>query len=162
MNIKTLAATPASTVEETVEAVEVEAKTPTVAEVPATENNAALSMLADQLVESRTELARAKEAMEASAGIVQTLKAEIEAMRPVVTNSVSRMQIALGMSGEVAEMNLTSLISHHENLRTQYETKFRVGGVAAVTPVDAEDANSAVASAEEARRAARIKAARLK
>ena len=122
----------------------------------------ALSILTDQLVQAKTELAAARTRAEQAEASNTALQAEINALVPVLKESASRMQVALGLSADVAEMDTQALLSHHESLRGQFQAKFHANGVAAVAPaVDSGEQAAAMSAAEHARHLARIQAARL-
>ena len=70
----------------------------------------------------------------------------------------ARLQVALKMGRDVAEMSTEALLATHDNLRKQFETQFKAGGVAAVATTEhRESPGEAVSSV----RAARLSATRL-
>lgn len=133
-----------------------------IAEAAAPTGADAILLLTDQLLTARTEALTSKAEVTALQAQVAQLQVEAEAMKPALTMAVSRLQVALGTSAEVADMDVASLVAHHDNLQTQFQSKFKAGGVAQVTTVpDAEGHENTEASADMARHAARIKATRL-
>jgi hypothetical protein len=84
-------------------------------------------------------------------------------MRAIVVASVNRLKVALGQTpGGVEAMDDKALLSEHETLRSAFEAKFKVGGVAAVSTDDASDKGARAAAVEDPLRKARIAATRLK
>lgn len=123
----------------------------------------AVQVLTDQLVQARVSQKVAEAQVTTLSKELDDVKAQIAVLTPMVKTSVSRMQVALGMSAEVADMDVTTLVATHENLLTQFESKFRANGIAAVAPADAgSQEKAAEAAAQAALRAARIQATRLK
>lgn len=68
------------------------------------------------------------------------------ALRSIASASVDRLKIALGgTAGGADALSDTSLLAEHATLRTQFESKFKSGGVAAVSSSAQPDAKSEVA-----------------
>lgn len=104
------------------------------------------------------ELASARARLQAENTRVDQLNAEIAGLRGIAEASVSRLQVALKMGRDVAEMSTEALLATHDNLRKQFETQFKAGGVAAVATTEhRESPGEAVSSV----RAARLSATRL-
>lgn len=85
--------------------------------------------------------------------------AALEKMRPVVQKSVSNLRVALGMSGAGVEtLADDALLAEQEALSAQFTSKFKVGGVAAVSPGKTDD--SPASTEQSALKLARIAATR--
>ena len=68
------------------------------------------------------------------------------ALRSIAAASVDRLKIALGgTAGGADALSDTSLLAEHATLRAQFESKFKAGGVAAVSSTAQPDAKSEVA-----------------
>lgn len=90
----------------------------------------------------------------------QRLEGQNAALRGILVASVERLKVALGMPAIGADSATTeNLLAEHNSLRAQFESKFKVGGVAAVAP--AAPAADQAAQPEDPLRAARIKATRI-
>lgn len=90
----------------------------------------------------------------------QRLEGQNAALRGILVASVERLKVALGMPAVGADSATTeNLLAEHTSLRAQFESKFKVGGVAAVAP--AAPAADQSAQPEDPLRAARIKATRI-
>lgn len=91
---------------------------------------------------------------------LEAAQKSVASMRPITVASVDRLRIALGHSAGAAEsMSDTELLAAHSSLREQFETKFKSGGVAAVSPAPSDKKGGDEAA--DQLRMARIKAARL-
>ena len=101
------------------------------------------------------ELVTTKAKLQAEATHKEQLTAEIASLRAHAVASVSRLQVALNMGKDVAEMSTEALLATHESLRGQLESKFKAGGVAS-TAVGRETPGEPVSSV----RAARLSATR--
>ena len=147
--------------EAAVEGVEAEggeaAKTETKEAAPAAA--AALQAVVDYLkgenASMSAELVTTKAKLQAEATHKEQLTAEIASLRAHAVASVSRLQVALNMGKDVAEMSTEALLATHESLRGQLESKFKAGGVAS-TAVGRETPGEPVSSV----RAARLSATR--
>lgn len=90
----------------------------------------------------------------------QRLEGQNAALRGILVASVERLKVAMGMPAVGADStNTEALLAEHNTLRAQFESKFKVGGVAAVAPVAADADKSA--QPEDPLRAARLKATRI-
>lgn len=90
----------------------------------------------------------------------QRLEGQNAALRGILVASVERLKVALGMPAVGTDStNTEALLAEHNTLRAQFESKFKVGGVAAVAPVAADADKSA--QPEDPLRAARLKATRI-
>lgn len=90
----------------------------------------------------------------------QRLEGQNAALRGILVASVERLKVAMGMPAVGADStNTEALLAEHNTLRAQFESKFKVGGVAAVAPVAADVDKSA--QPEDPLRAARLKATRI-
>lgn len=85
-------------------------------------------------------------AAEASAGVMAS-------MRSLVVASVDRLQVAMGQSaGASAGLDDASLLAMHASLRSSFETKFKAGGVAAVSSSGSSESREVVTDSVRARR----------
>lgn len=85
--------------------------------------------------------------------------AAAEKMRPIVRASVGNLRVALGgTAAGVEALADEGLMAEHANLAAQFTTKFKAGGVAAVSSTAA--AEDAVDEVGEAQRQARLSAVR--
>lgn len=90
----------------------------------------------------------------------QRLEGQNAALRGILVASVERLKVAMGMPAVGADTtNTEALLAEHNTLRAQFESKFKVSGVAAVAPVAADADKSA--QPEDPLRAARLKATRI-
>lgn len=89
----------------------------------------------------------------------EALKGTHAAMRAIAVASVDRLKVALGGSAGAAEaLSDEALLAEHASLRAQFETKFKAGGVAAVTSTGSTE--STADTQTDALRMARIKSTR--
>lgn len=85
-------------------------------------------------------------AAETSAGVMAS-------MRSLVVASVDRLQVAMGQSaGASAGLDDASLLAMHASLRSSFETKFKAGGVAAVSSSGSSESREVVTDSVRARR----------
>jgi len=76
----------------------------------------------------------------------ESMTATHAAMRSIAAASVDRLKVALGGTpGGADALSDTALLAEHATLRTQFESKFKAGGVAAVSSTAQPDAKSEVA-----------------
>lgn len=66
-----------------------------------------------------------------------------EQFRTIAASSVDRLRIAMGFSAHTVALNDTALLADHASLRTQFESKFKAGGVAAISSTGSSDNVSA-------------------
>lgn len=123
-------------------------------------STAVISFLKAQLADSQTAVLALsvqvsemqKEALEA--------KANTASFRGIAQSSVERLRVALGQSAtSAAALADDALLAEHTALRTQFESKFKAGGVAAVAPLT-ENAAKAKVEVDPVRKA-RIQSSRL-
>lgn len=133
------------------EAAETEAKEA----APAAALQAVVDYLKGENASMSAELVTTKAKLQAEATHKEQLTAEIASLRAHAVASVSRLQVALNMGKDVAEMSTEALLATHESLRGQLESKFKAGGVAS-TAVGRETPGEPVSSV----RAARLSATR--
>lgn len=124
--------------------------------------DAVVTMLQGQLATAQKSIVdltvEARDAKTASEAITATHAS----MRAITVASVDRLRVALGQAAGGADaMSDAELLTAHTALRTQFETKFKAGGVAAVSVVATPDAKGDD-KGHSAQRQARIQAARLK
>lgn len=107
-----------------------------------------------QVVDLTVQLRDAQAAHQRAEGLNASLRSILEA-------SVDRLKVALGMPAAGAQAASTEvLLAEHANLRAQFESKFKAGGVAAVAAV-AEASDDKSAGNEDPLRLARLKATRI-
>ena len=133
------------------EAAETEAKEA----APAAALQAVVDYLKGENASMSAELVTTKAKLQAEATHKEQLTAEIASLRAHAVASVSRLQVALNMGKDVAEMSTEALLATHESVRGQLESKFKAGGVAS-TAVGRETPGEPVSSV----RAARLSATR--
>lgn len=76
------------------------------------------------------------------------MAASHSALREIAVSSVDRLKVALGGTvGGTAALSDTELLASHAGLRADFETKFKVGGVAAVSSGAADEKVSATPDA---------------
>lgn len=91
-----------------------------------------------------------------------SLATSVTAMRAITVASIGRMRIALGHpAGSAESMSDSELLTAHDTLRSQFQEKFKAGGVAAVSVAPASDKGGNGAAVNPTRMA-RIAATRLK
>ena len=74
------------------------------------------------------------------------IEASVTPLVDIAAKSISNMQIALGGSAYVASASADAVVADHVRVSEQFKSKFKVGGVAAVsadTPNETFEANSA-------------------
>ena len=83
----------------------------------------------------------------------ELMTASHAALRQIAEASVDRLKVALGgASGGASALTDTSLLAEHATLRAQFESKFKAGGVAAVSSSGSSDQES-VAAVDSVRQA---------
>ncbi|MBT2326750.1 S49 family peptidase [Variovorax paradoxus] len=125
-------------------------------------SDAVVTYLQGQLATAQTQITdltiQARDAKAAS----EALATSHTAMREITVASVDYLRVALGHpAGGAGAMTDTELLAAHTTLRTQFEGKFKAGGVAAVSAVQPSDKEGSAASVDPLR-AARIAATRHK
>lgn len=76
----------------------------------------------------------------------EAMTATHAALRSIAAASVDRLKVALGGTpGGADALSDTALLAEHATLRAQFESKFKAGGVAAVSATAQSDAKSEVA-----------------
>ena len=150
---------PTAEAEAAVEGVEAEggeaAETEAKEAAPAAALQAVVDYLKGENASMSAELVTTKAKLQAEATHKEQLTAEIASLRAHAVASVSRLQVALNMGKDVAEMSTEALLATHESVRGQLESKFKAGGVAS-TAVGRETPGEPVSSV----RAARLSATR--
>lgn len=132
------------------------------APAPAVEPTA-LQVVQAQLVESQAKVTELTVELRDTNAKIKSMEGSHASMRAIVVASVNRLKVALGQTpGGVEAMDDKALLSEHETLRSAFEAKFKVGGVAAVSTDDASDKGARAAAVEDPLRKARIAATRLK
>jgi signal peptide peptidase SppA len=63
----------------------------------------------------------------------ESMTASHEALKGIATASVDRLRVALGHSAGAVALTDSALLADHASLRAQFESKFKAGGVAAVS-----------------------------
>ena len=116
--------------------------------------------LQGQLATAQTQVVDLTVQLRDAQASAQRLEGQNAALRGILVASVERLKVAMGMPAVGADTaNTEALLAEHNTLRAQFESKFKVGGVAAVAPVAADADKSA--QPEDPLRAARLKATRV-
>lgn len=94
---------------------------------------AQVDLLQAQLGQAQGQLLDVQVRLRDAEAALAPVQASIEAMRPVVRQSVKNLRVALGGSAAgVDSMNDSALLAEHASLSEQFTNKFKAGGVAAV------------------------------
>ena len=123
------------------------AAAPEAAPAPAASNTDVVAFLQGQLSTAQAQVVDLTVKLRDAEASASTTAGVMASLRSIVATSVDRLQIALGQTpGAAASMDDSALLATHATLRTEFEKKFKAGGVAAVAPagssedrVDAED-----------------------
>jgi len=123
-------------------------------------DTAVVDFLKGQLAEANTKVTDLTIEVRDTKAALGTATANQPAMRKVVDNSVQTLRVALGHSkSDTAAMSDAQLLAEHDSLLTQFNAKFKAGGVAASTPATSAEKEGSN-TANDSRRAARIAATR--
>lgn len=121
--------------------------------------NEVVAFLKGQLAESQASVLDLTVKLRDAEKGAESLKGTHAAMRAIAVASVDRLKVALGGSAGAAEaLSDEALLAEHASLRAQFETKFKAGGLAAVT--SAGSTESTAEAHTDAVRMARIKSTR--
>lgn len=121
--------------------------------------NEVVAFLKGQLAESQASVLDLTVKLRDAEKGAESLKGTHAAMRAIAVASVDRLKVALGGSAGAAEaLSDEALLAEHASLRAQFETKFKAGGVAAVTSTGSTE--STADTQTDALRMARIKSTR--
>lgn len=93
-----------------------------------------VAMLQGQLRDANAQIVQLNVELQGAKAASEKLKAAGEKMKPVVMAAVSNLRVALGQSAAgVDALAEDALVAEHGNLAAQFNTKFKAGGVAAVS-----------------------------
>ncbi|VTU32236.1 Putative signal peptide peptidase SppA [Variovorax sp. PBS-H4] len=102
-----------------------------------------VAYLQGQLAEANTKITDLTIAARDAKAASDALVTSHAAMREITVASVDRLRVALGHpAGGAAAMTDAELLAAHSTLRTQFEGKFKAGGVAAVSAAASSDKES--------------------
>lgn len=135
--------------------------TPAAIAAGAVENkpNELLAYVQGQLAESQAAVLNLSMELRDAKAAGEGMKGTHAAMRTIVGASVNQLKIALGGSAGDLALTDAQLLADHAGLRTQFESKFKAGGVAAVSSAGSADKEGEVAL--DPARQARIRATRI-
>lgn len=130
-------------------------------EVPETKAEAAKPEQSDLVSFLKTSLAEAQASVVDLTVQLRDVKASADksaenhsAMRAIAEASVSQLKIALGLGATgMAGATDSALLAEHATLRAQFESKFKAGGVAAVSSSDSADSTKVSEAADPIRQA---------
>ena len=108
--------------------------------------DAAVQLLTAQLKDKDAALLEASVKLSKLEDRVAQFEASVAPLVEIAAKSISNMQIALGGSAYVASASADAVVADHVRVSEQFKSKFKVGGVAAVsadTPNETFEANSA-------------------
>lgn len=135
-------------------------------EAPAAAPVSALSEVLGELRSANAELATAKAEVAKLQGEVAELNDSTVSAKNVVLKSIQGLSVALKASTVgLDSMSLSALCTHYNQLRTEFETKFPIGGIASPAAPDLTtkpnaDGKNAAAQAERQRRIDQSRSAR--
>lgn len=128
--------------------------------VVAAKPDALLAYVQSQLAESQAAVLNLSMELRDAKAAAEGVRGSHAAMRAIAGLSVNQLKIALGGSAVAVEaLSDTQLLADHAALRTQFESKFKAGGVAAVSSAGSADKEGDVAA--DPAYQARIKATRI-
>lgn len=142
-----------------VEAQAPEAAAPEAAAPEAQKPDAVVAFLQTQLAEAQAKVVDLTVELKAANSANEALKASAAGMRAIAQASVDRMKVAMGVPSGVAAASDEALLAEHTTLRSQFEAKFKTGGVAAVSVATPKEG---AGTQPDLARQARIQATRLK
>lgn len=121
--------------------------------------DAVVSMLQTQLATAQSQIVALSVDLKVAQDAAQASKDSAERMRPIARQAVGNLRVALGgVAAGVDALADDALLAEHANLAAQFTTKFKVGGVAAVSSSAATE--KATGDAVDSVRMARIRATR--
>jgi signal peptide peptidase SppA len=102
--------------------------------------DAVLTMLKSEVKDLRAEALSAQVEIHSLKAQVEHQDAMISSLKDVAVVTVSRLQVALGMSAmDATKLDVTALVELHASLQSEFQKRFKVGAQAKV-PVDGERA----------------------
>ena len=121
--------------------------------------DAVVSMLQTQLAAAQSQIVALSVDLKVATDAAQASKDSAERMRPIARQAVGNLRVALGgVAAGVDALADDALLAEHANLASQFSTKFKVGGVAAISSSAATE--KATGDAADSVRMARIRATR--
>lgn len=128
-------------------------QTPAPAPAPAASSADVVTFLQGQLATAQTQNLELNVQVRALTAAAETSAGVMASMRSLVVASVDRLQVAMGQSaGASAGLDDASLLAMHASLRSSFETKFKAGGVAAVSSSGSSESREVVTDSVRARR----------
>lgn len=144
-------AAPAAVVPETTPPAAPAATAPEAA--PAASSADVVTFLQGQLATAQAQNLELNVQVRALTAAAETSAGVMASMRSLVVASVDRLQVAMGQSaGASAGLDDASLLAMHASLRSSFETKFKAGGVAAVSSSGSSESREVVTDSVRARR----------
>lgn len=155
----TLAAAAAAAEAETKAKADADALAAEAAAAEGAKPDAVVSMLQTQLATAQSQIVALSVDLKVAQDAAQASKDSAERMRPIARQAVGNLRVALGgVAAGVDALADDALLAEHANLAAQFTTKFKVGGVAAVSSSAATE--KATGDAVDSVRMARIRATR--
>ncbi|MEN6302931.1 MAG: S49 family peptidase [Armatimonadia bacterium] len=128
-------------------------QTPAPAPAPAASSADVVTFLQGQLATAQAQNLELNVQVRALTAAAETSAGVMASMRSLVVASVDRLQVAMGQSaGASAGLDDASLLAMHASLRSSFETKFKAGGVAAVSSSGSSESREVVTDSVRARR----------
>ena len=125
----------------------------TPAPAPAASSADVVTFLQGQLATAQAQNLELNVQVRALTAAAETSAGVMASMRSLVVASVDRLQVAMGQSaGASAGLDDASLLAMHASLRSSFETKFKAGGVAAVSSSGSSESREVVTDSVRARR----------
>lgn len=125
----------------------------TPAPAPAASSADVVTFLQGQLATAQAQNLELSVQVRALTAAAETSAGVMASMRSLVVASVDRLQVAMGQSaGASAGLDDASLLAMHASLRSSFETKFKAGGVAAVSSSGSSESREVVTDSVRARR----------
>lgn len=118
-------------------------------------DSAVVSLLQTQLAAAQSQVVALSVDLQTAKATAEAQHRQADAMRPIVRAAVSNLRVALGgTAAGVEAMTDDLLMAEHANLATQFQAKFKGGGVAAVSSSSKESQVVAMDPLRQARLAA--------
>lgn len=121
--------------------------------------DAVVSMLQAQLATAQSQIVALSVDLKVAQDAAQASKDSAERLRPIARQAVGNLRVAMGgVAAGVDALADDALLAEHANLAAQFTTKFKVGGVAAIS--SSATTEKATGDAADSVRMARIRATR--
>lgn len=144
---------------ETTETAETTEAAPAAAAPAAAQPDAVVTLLQQQLATAQAQVVTLSVEATTLKSAAEAAVAQAEKMRPIVRAAVGNLRVALGgASAGIEALTDDLLLAEHANLAAQFTSKFKAGGVAAVSSSAA--AETVGETAQDPLRAARLAATR--